>query len=87
MTDLTDLPTWVWELLDALNAYEAEHPILYRMTASDEFERAQCFGSFLSESDAWPPREISEAAAFRRHVLKQEYDELERVMSEDEVTP
>jgi hypothetical protein len=75
VNELTDLPEWVWNLLDALAAYEDEHPILYRLgdSAPDGavgYERASCFGHFLSERKAWPPRGIQNAAEFRRHVMR-----------------
>lgn len=73
MSGWTELPEWVWDLLDALAAYEDEHPMLYRMTIDDKdiaYERAECFGSRLTERKAWPPREVSDAAEFRRKVLR-----------------
>lgn len=38
----TDLPEWVWELVASLSRYEDEHPPLYRMTDSAEYERTPC---------------------------------------------
>jgi hypothetical protein len=69
MSELTELPEWVWDLLDAVSRYEDEHPLLYRMTASDQYERTICFGGYLSEVKAWPPRAVQDAAEFRRQVL------------------
>lgn len=74
MSEMTDLPEWVWTLLDAVSRYEDEHPMLYRLTdnATDgslEYSRAECFGAFLSEHNAWPPRQMQELAEFRRHIL------------------
>lgn len=73
-TELTDLPDWVWNLLDAIERYEDEHPILYRLGSNDTdgalaYERALCFGGYLGEHNAWPPREVTDAAHFRRHIL------------------
>ena len=75
VSELTELPDWLWALLDALAEYEHDHPPLYRFAddptdGKPEYVRAQCFGSFLSERKAWPPREIWDAAEFRRHVLR-----------------
>lgn len=83
MSDWTEAPDWVWNLLDALAAYEDEHPILYRMTASDVYERWPCFGAFLSERKAWPPRDVQDAAKFRRHVLRQAQEAAESALLTD----
>lgn len=69
MSDLTEFPEWVWSLLDALDEYEDAHPMLYRMTDVDRYERAECFGAFLNARKAWPPRDVQDAAKFRRHIL------------------
>lgn len=74
MSNYHELPEWIWPLLDAIAAYEDEHPLLYRMADSDTYERTQCFGSYLSERGAWPPRDVQDAAEFRRHVLRQADD-------------
>lgn len=76
MSENMDLPEWVWNLLDALSDYEDEHPILYRMTADEDiaYARAGCFGHFLSERNAWPPREVQNLAEFRRNVLREAAD-------------
>lgn len=76
MSELTELPEWVWNLLDAVAAYEEEHPILYRLDdnptdGSLEYVRASCFGSYLTDREAWPPREMQDAAEFRRHLLRE----------------
>ena len=71
--NLIETPEWVWTLLDALSEYEDTHASLYRFTGNggDGYERAQCFGGFLTERDAWPPREMQDAAEFRRHILRE----------------
>ena len=73
MNSLTELPEWVWDLLDALAAYEDEHGPLYRYTGGDGdgYERTGCFGAYLGGRSAWPPQEVTAAAEFRRHVLAQ----------------
>lgn len=71
MSEWTEVPEWVWDLLDALAAYEDEHPILYRMTDEAAYERWSCFGAYLSERKAWPPREVRDAAEFRRHIRRE----------------
>lgn len=75
MSELTDLPEWVWNLLDALAAYEDEHPTLYRLDSNAngdglDYNRALCFGGFLTDRKAWPPRDVQDAAEFRRQVLR-----------------
>ena len=75
MSDLTDLPDWLWTLLDALDEYEHDHPLLYAYETNAEggleYVRTACFGAFLTEREAWPPREVTDAAYFRRHVLRE----------------
>ena len=39
---MTDLPDWVWQLLVNLDYYEDTHPLLYRMTDPDAYERTAC---------------------------------------------
>jgi hypothetical protein len=73
MSELTEMPDWMWDLLDALRDYENEHSPLYRYTGEgkDGYERAECFGAFLTDRTAWPPREMQDAAEFRRHVIRE----------------
>lgn len=58
MSEMTDLPDWVWQLVAGLSRYEDEHPILYRMTASDVYERTPCPAPLTSLI----PREVRDAA-------------------------
>lgn len=58
MSALTDLPDWVWQLVAGLSRYEAEHPILYRMTSSDVYERTSCPDALTGLI----PRDIRDAA-------------------------
>lgn len=70
MSNLTELPDWVWALLDAVATYEDEHPMLYRLVDVDKYERESCFGSYLSEQNAWPPRSVMDVAEVRRDALR-----------------
>lgn len=59
----TDLPEWVWNLLDALDQYEDEHPVLFRETTRGTYERAACFGHLANNII---PSEVHDVAALMR---------------------
>jgi len=42
MSAIANLPEWVWRLLEALDEYEDEHPVLFRETARGDFAKADC---------------------------------------------
>lgn len=46
---MSNLPEWVWQLLEALDQYEDEHPSLYFEHYSGEWRRWPCFGSIAEE--------------------------------------
>ena len=66
---MSDLPEWVWQLVEALEQYEDEHPKLFRQSwQHDGYDPYPCFGSQFEEI---VPREIRATAELmrRRRVL------------------
>lgn len=62
----TDLPAWVWDLIDALDAYEEEHPLLYMNNWKSQWVRTECFGK---RAEGIIPAEIRDAARLARQRL------------------
>jgi hypothetical protein len=50
LRELAELPSWVWDLIEALHRYEDEHPPLYREgPGPDGYVRAGCVSGILDE--------------------------------------
>ncbi len=63
LTDITDLPEWVWDLVDHLAEYEEVHPILWQQKPDDTYIRAECFGHIAA---GIIPSALLEVAALMR---------------------
>jgi hypothetical protein len=60
---ISDLPEWVWDLVDMLDRYSGEHPPLWAMNIKAEYERTPCLCDPVSKII---PREVREAAEVYR---------------------
>lgn len=68
----TNLPEWVWRLLEALDEYEDEHPVLYRENARGDFVKAVCpYGSGVLNHIPDDVRPALDAMRNRRYGLGQ----------------
>lgn len=70
MSGVTGLPAWVWELLDALDIWEEEHPKFFRMSDSPDevtYEQTSC------GRDRWysvVPKEAWDSLEIRREAIR-----------------
>jgi len=61
---LTELPEWVWQVVEATQKYDDEHPPLYRSSyTTDGYESTQCLDSIL---EPLIPAEVWDAARVMR---------------------
>jgi hypothetical protein len=64
---LTDLPEWVWQMVERIQQYEDEHPKLFRET-EDGYSITECLGLSLEQiipPPIWQAGEVMRARAGR----------------------
>jgi hypothetical protein len=66
MSELSDLPEWVWDLVDVLDRYSDEHPPLYRMNVKAEYERTPCLCDPISKIIPRDVRNTAEVCRIRQ---------------------
>ena len=60
---MTDLPEWVWQVVEATQKYDDEHPPLFRSFATGGIDQYQCLDSIL---EPLIPAEVWQAASVMR---------------------
>lgn len=63
--DMADLPEWVWQVVEATQKYDDEHPPLYRASyTTNGYESTECLDGILAPlipTEVWQAAQVMRA--------------------------
>ena len=60
---MSDLPEWVWQVIEATQQYDEEHPMLWRQEPGGGYNTVRCLDSIL---EPLIPEQVWDAARVMR---------------------